>query len=305
MKIDVHSHLIDYVIESGPDYSKVFNEISKVVAFDKVMLMSTEVKHWEALEAIMTTASGTMKTTPSFGIHPWHIQANQEKFSLKAVQKVLAQATQHLQQHPSAIIGEIGIDRFERILSLHSLPCPDEEAMKSQLTLPPDIMDSMPIVQVHVFEQFLELAWRLHRPISVHAVKADNLLICLFQARLARDAMPPALLLHSYSGSKESLERLKRLFSGNKTRLFVSFSKAIHGRLPMEKMQRLMRAAGRDTILLETDLAEPTNMRTHYDWIFDKFCETFQLSTTAAETQLLTNYHAYHVNHDALIKQSV
>mmetsp|Transcript_37876 Transcript_37876/g.113206 ORF Transcript_37876/g.113206 Transcript_37876/m.113206 type:complete len:229 (-) Transcript_37876:93-779(-) len=90
-----------------------------------------------------------------------------------------------LEDAPWAIVGECGLDRnslFRSFFDCHQVP---------------------------VFIQHLRLATELHRPISIHSVKADGMLVDTLKREVESGrGLPPTLCLHSFSGSLETLKRI-------------------------------------------------------------------------------------------------
>ena len=70
------------------------------------------------------------------------------------------------------------------------------------------------------------------------------------------DALPPAIMLHSYGGSPEEVARFAALPNGAGRRVFFSFSAAISARSP-GKLAARIRAVPDDRLLLESDQVTP------------------------------------------------
>ncbi len=104
---------------------------------------------------------------PAFGLHPWRVGERSH---------VWQTALEHLlHEFPNAIVGETGLDRW--------IENPDLEA------------------QCEAFLFQLDLATRLHRPLTVHCLRAFGWLDELLRAAPALPAR--GFLLHSYGGPKE------------------------------------------------------------------------------------------------------
>lgn len=101
---------------------------------------------------------------------------------------ILRLLEERLQQHPLAIVAEIGLDKLRG---------------------PPES------VQVEAFAAQLRLAAAYRRPVSVHCVRHYGLLLRVLQD-LPAEHTPPAIILHAFTGSLEvaksllSLKRKKR-----------------------------------------------------------------------------------------------
>jgi TatD DNase family protein len=102
---------------------------------------------------------------PAFGLHPWKVAARSSSW--------LDTLAAFLESHPGAGLGECGLDRW--------MKNPDLEA------------------QHEVFRAQLKLARDLHRPATVHCLRAWGPLLDDLKAIEPR----PRFLLHSYGGSGE------------------------------------------------------------------------------------------------------
>jgi len=132
---------------------------------------------------------------------------------------------------PNSIVGEIGIDRSYTI-------------NRSRLRCSTDY-------QLHLFRYQLLLAAELNRPVSIHCVRSAGLLVDLFKS-ISLPEFPPKVMLHSFTGSSDSLKLLLRLPSKG-DRLFFSFSSIING--DRSKSLEVIKAVPDDRLLLESDCA--------------------------------------------------
>lgn len=166
----------------------------------------------------------TPQAVVGFGIHPWYVPecteastpthsrrlngpellaAAEEKASTetpccgapaavtqpRSIAELLRELEEHLQRHPLAIVGEIGLDKLRG---------PSEAAQRA------------------AFEAQLRLAARYKRPVSLHCVRHYGLLLDVLAALSAEDT-PPALIVHAFTGSlgiAQSLLRLKHKKGG-------------------------------------------------------------------------------------------
>ncbi|KAJ1971141.1 Cut9-interacting protein scn1, partial [Dimargaris xerosporica] len=213
---------------------------------------------------------------PGFGVHPWRIERMLGDKGCAALHQVPAsvavappdiraqvaamswyqQLEQLLDGHPSAIVGEIGLDKLARNRDTGAV---------------------YPFAaQTAVFRVQWELAIAKQRPVSIHCVKAGSYLLQFFQT-LAKDwqrfkkqqrtcqatspsasllahantLLPPKIMLHSYSGSPDALRQLFQLPADMTSRLYVSFSAAVNMRSP--QLSERIRAVPLDRLLIETD----------------------------------------------------
>lgn len=105
---------------------------------------------------------------PAFGLHPWHVK--------ERAQGWLTKLRWHLRNHPQAMVGETGLDRW--------IENPDIDA------------------QLECFRAQLALAAELDRPVTIHCLRAFGLLEqALRSTRIPRCGF----LLHSYSGPHEMI----------------------------------------------------------------------------------------------------
>ncbi|KAG5464990.1 hypothetical protein LSCM4_00438 [Leishmania orientalis] len=96
---------------------------------------------------------------------------------------ILRLLRERLQQHPSAIVAEIGLDKLRG---------------------PPES------VQVEAFAAQLRLAAAYRRPVSVHCVRHYGLLLQLLRD-LPAEHTPPAIILHAFTGSLDVAKSLLSL----------------------------------------------------------------------------------------------
>ncbi|GET93499.1 hypothetical protein, conserved [Leishmania tarentolae] len=109
----------------------------------------------------------------------------------QSLSHILRLLEERLQQHPFAIVAEIGLDKLRG---------------------PPES------VQVEAFAAQLRLAAAHHRPVSVHCVRHYGLLLQILQD-LPAEYTPPSIILHAFTGSLEVAKSLLSL--KNKKRMPV------------------------------------------------------------------------------------
>ncbi|HOW96557.1 MAG TPA: TatD family hydrolase [Kiritimatiellia bacterium] len=156
---------------------------------------------------------------PAFGLHPWYLRERSAEW-LPRLERLLI-------EHPRAGVGEIGLD--------HALP------------------DRNDAEQEEVFLAQLHLARRLGRPVWIHSRRAWGRMPELLR-QFGRHE--PGLVLHSYSGPAELMEKLAALNA------YFSFS----GTITRSNNRRGREAAARapaDRLLIETDAPDlPPVIRT-------------------------------------------
>ncbi|KAJ1730277.1 Cut9-interacting protein scn1 [Coemansia biformis] len=134
--------------------------------------------------------------------------------------------------HPWCVLGECGIDKAARSPETHQV-------------YPLDL-------QLQVFVTQLAIAHEVGVPVSIHCVRAFGQLADVLRDAERRHALPPRIMLHSYSGSPDMLQQV--FFNGELgTRVYVSFSTAVNGRGRAKSMQ-CIRVAPADRLLVESDL---------------------------------------------------
>lgn len=146
---------------------------------------------------------------PAFGLHPWHLHERSARW-LQRLECLLT-------EHPRAGVGEIGLD--------HALP------------------DRNDAEQEEVLLAQLQLARRLGRPAWIHGRRAWRRLPELLRGFGRHE---PGLVLHSYSGPAELMEKLAELNA------YFSFSGTIT-RSNNRRGREAAALAPADRLLIETD----------------------------------------------------
>lgn len=104
---------------------------------------------------------------PAFAVHPWYASEVKEGYQERL--------EAYFKKYPQALVGECGFDRACRT------------DLKSQ---------------TEVFEQQFLLAKKYNRPMLVHSVKAEDLILKYLAQK------HPKMLIHSFSGSAQFLKQL-------------------------------------------------------------------------------------------------
>ncbi|MCD8352224.1 MAG: TatD family hydrolase [Planctomycetaceae bacterium] len=158
---DAHCHLVP---ENGKDTTSQ-PETSEPVAVCGRLLCSVEP---DEFPRVVAAASDWPGTRIAFGVHPWYSAAAIHADGwLEAVGAAL-------QRHPSAWVGEIGLDGLKL----------DRSSMEDQET---------------VFRAQLRLAKELDRPVNLHCVKAWEPLVSALDDNYLDDGARP-FILHSFAG---------------------------------------------------------------------------------------------------------
>lgn len=151
------------------------------------------------------------KILHQFGIHPWWAKEDRPADWIDRLRKLLI-------ENPSSGVGEIGIDKNKKS------------------TIPFDI-------QIETFSAQLKLARELNRTATVHCVNAYGLLVDLLKEEFGSSADAPPIVIHSFSGSGETVDQLVRLFGD-----IIFFS--VSGQCPRESVIPFIPL---DNMLIETD----------------------------------------------------
>ncbi|MDD4556673.1 MAG: TatD family hydrolase [Alphaproteobacteria bacterium] len=139
---------------------------------------------------------------PALGIHPWSVE--------KSTKEDLERLESLLQAIPQALIGECGIDGHKPFMAK----------------------------QISFFLEQCHLAKKYHRPMIIHAVKAQS----FFEKNWSE--LPEKIVFHSYNGKADFLKEIC------KQEAYVSFSFSI---LKNKQAKELLQLVPRDRLLLETD----------------------------------------------------
>lgn len=174
MFYDAHNHLQDAWL--APFHAQILADLA-AASVARVVVNGTCLSDWPDVAALAQAHAVVM---PSFGLHPWDVGNAHEPWRA-ALESVLT-------AHPSAGVGEIGLDRW--ILDRAK---PDDPRLAGLRRAPLD-------EQLEAFTWQLALAARLNRPATIHCLDAWGAL----QSALNATPRPArGFLLHAYGGSIE------------------------------------------------------------------------------------------------------
>lgn len=213
---DAHNHLQDKRL--APWLDEIVETIPRL-GIERMVVNGTKESDWDDVARLTRQHSWIQ---PSFGLHPWYVRKRSPTW-LDTLRKFLS-------EFPSAAVGEIGLDRW----------IPDAD-------LP---------AQEEVFGAQLELAATLHRPVSIHCLKAwGKLEVMLSSARMPLHGF----LLHSYGGPAEMIPRFASLGA------YFSFSPHFTHERKSQQAQ-VFASVPLDRLLAETDapdMGPPDGLNSH------------------------------------------
>ncbi|XP_044967415.1 uncharacterized metal-dependent hydrolase BUsg_343 isoform X1 [Hordeum vulgare subsp. vulgare] len=202
---DAHCHLQDPRIAAAAPSLIRAATASGVARF---AVNGTSEKDWHLVKQM---AHEHPAVVPCFGLHPWWVPERSPDW--------MDSLRQFFSETPEAAVGETGLDKGSHGKTI-------------------DFGE-----QVEVFQQQLELAKELEKPVSVHCVRAFGDLLEILKRT---GPFPAGALLHSYLGSAEMVPDLANLGC------YFSLSGFLTG-MKSTKAKKMVKAIPLDRILLETD----------------------------------------------------
>ena len=196
--LDAHNHLHDPRL--APHLPAILAELARL-GVTRAVVNGTREDDWPAVAALAREQPWII---PSFGLHPWHIATRSPDW--------LAHLREHLDAHPGAAIGEIGLDRW--------------------------IAGHDPEAQREVFTAQLTLAAGRNLPVTIHCLRAWGPLWDILRTH----PLPArGFLLHAYGGPAEMVRGfVKRgaYFSFNAYFLHdrKAAQRAVFQHLPIERL---------------------------------------------------------------------
>lgn len=188
--------------------------------------------------AAVSYASRSDTTLFGLGVHPWYVQDLSKNW--------LMDLEMLLKQHKSAIVGEIGLCKAARFIRTHA-----------------DGKAAAMLLQRNVFKDQMRLAAKLQRPVSVHCVKQHGVFLKVLKELVAEeemeDPLPPAIGMHSFTGTAHHVKEILALETTLTTRFYFGFSHAVNVVMcTSDKSRRqggeVIRAVPMDRLLAESDV---------------------------------------------------
>ncbi|ORY88821.1 TatD family [Leucosporidium creatinivorum] len=191
----------------------------------------------------------------------------------------LSTLTNNLEAHPTALLGEIGLDKAFRI------PNPPELASSAKNS---DLQTPL-AHQIAVAEAQIRVAIRLERHLSFHSVRAPQDTVRLLERiRGEPDGWGRVhVCLHSFGGSPETAKQVQKMHPN----AFFSFSTIISGRSP--RFHELLRAINADRLLVESDFSHTSQLDAQVWEVFEEICEAREWSAEECVEQLETNWRKF------------
>ncbi|GKY90400.1 hypothetical protein MPSEU_000013900 [Mayamaea pseudoterrestris] len=247
LPFDSHNH-----VHMGPSAPKLalFNKAStdNPLALSGMSIMSTQPQDYARVEELsinLPREHPGVKIVPCFGVHPWFLHVLTEEdwacvddpTSLcndgAMIPRWVDQLERILLDHPHATVGEIGIDGFHFDPVTKDLVSPlDQQALAFCLQL--------------------ELAIKLDRPVSVHAVKSFGVLFdCLNRVKRKTKRLPPKIYFHAFGGKEGLVDQLTAMCGRAPGKVYFGFAPVINFRTP--KTADVIRKVGLERLVLESD----------------------------------------------------
>jgi len=214
---DAHNHLQDDWLK--PHLPQVARELS-AIGLHRAVVNGTCEQDWPIVAEL---AQRHAWIVPSFGLHPWDAGNRSADW--------LATLRAHLETHPHAAIGEIGLDRW--ILDSAK---PDDPRLSGLRRAPLE-------EQGEVFLKQLALACSENRPVTIHCLQAFGALDGLLKHINTPER---GFLLHAYGGPAEMVAKFAERGA------YFSFNGSFLGERQAAKREAFRRVPT-DRLLVETD----------------------------------------------------
>ncbi|EFJ32128.1 hypothetical protein SELMODRAFT_169176 [Selaginella moellendorffii] len=220
---DAHCHLHD------PRVAHCVPQLIQSAADAGVRWFAVNGTSEEDWTTVKTLGESHSSVVPNYGLHPWYVSSRSSDW--------LSNLKSMLSSDPSAAVGEVGLDMGTRGKQT------DEST------------------QIEVLKQQLELAREIHRPVSVHCVRAFGQLQHLLKEM---GDFPDGVILHSFLGTAEMVKPFAR------HGCYFSFSGFLTS-MKEQKARKMLAEVPMDRILLETDAPDalPVVDSSMLSWIPD------------------------------------
>lgn len=153
------------------------------------------------------------ETFTSIGVHPWYITSVQNGWQ--------SRMAEILRQNQTVMVGEIGLDKYHA---------------------------DMP-TQIQMFIEQMEMAHDFRRPVHLHCVGAWDKMLHILKEH--KNALPPAILAHGFSGDQDLIEKL-----ANEYNMFFSYHASDNA---TDGLVARVLATPNDKLLIESDTFDTDN----------------------------------------------
>lgn len=214
---DAHNHLQDPWLD--PHREQVLRDLA-TIPLRRAVVNGTAESDWADVAALAQTHRFVL---PSFGLHPWNVG--------NATPRWHDALRGHLERHPEAGVGEIGLDRW-----MLERARPDDPRLRGLRRAPLE-------EQREAFIWQLSLAAERNQPVTIHCIDAWGAVADTLRAtpRPVR-----GFLLHAYASSAELGREFARLGA------YFSFNGYFLGERQAAKCE-VFKALPLDRLLVETD----------------------------------------------------
>lgn len=196
----------------------------------------------------------------------------------------------YLEAFPSAMLGEVGLDRSFRI----PYPQTDAKSNRADHKISKKFTELKTPVehQVRLLREQMEIAFSLDRNVSMHSVQAQGATVELLSS-LARESRhwtgsKSKICLHSYGGSVETIGQIMRI---HPRRVYFSFSTTINARL--DRLEALIEATPDDRLLIESDYNDVRKSEARVWEILGIVCQAKAWTKEKAVGVLAANWKAF------------
>lgn len=141
--------------------------------------------------------------------------------------------------------------------------------------------------QLKVFSAQFDLASKLKRPVSIHAVQVAGK---LFDFMSQQETAPPSIMLHSFNASSDMIKRFVKLKDIGK-RLYFSLSAAVN--LGSKKFTDVVLSIPDDKILIESDCHDINSVDDAMETILEKVAQVKDWDMDTAISILSRNAYNY------------
>ena len=207
---------------------------------DRVMSLTCAVEP-DDWDGCLKYAASSPWRMAALGVHPWYLSNLKDTW--------LSDLEILLQQHPGCMVGEIGLCKMARFLRTY------EKGKQAALEL-----------QRQVFTQQLRLAAKYQRPVTVHCVNQQGVLLEILKEN--QDNLPPAIGLHSFTGTAHHVKKLlewEQSLKLSEPLLYFGFSHTVNYAMSTSDKSRrqgkeAIRQVPTDRLLAESDVHHDANV---------------------------------------------